>query len=386
MRVLHINCNYVSSALHRTMIHHLDALGVENTVFAPIHSQAEAAQFGATANELVSVCFGKWDRLFFFYKQGKIRRAAEGEAFAGGRRYDCLHAYTLFTDGVCARALARRHGLPYVVAVRNTDVNAFFRYKPYLRGLGVRVMRDAAAVLFLSDAYRARVPERYVPARDRAAIARKALVVPNGIDDFWLDNPWPARDLAAGQARLDSRTLNAVCVGRIDRNKNIPTVQRALALLRDEGWTTRLTVIGRNADAAEFAEIARDPCTTCLDPMDKEHLIHEYRRNDLFLLASRAESFGLVYAEAMSQGLPVLYTRGQGFDGQFPEGQAGWPVDADNPAGIAAAVKRVAADYTALAGRCPALAADRFRWDDICRQYAALYREAVAGARSAANK
>ena len=88
----------------------------------------------------------------------------------------------------------------------------------------------------------------------------------------------------------------------------------------------------------------------------------------------------------MSQGLPVLYTRGQGFDGQFPEGQAGWPVDANDPAGIATAVKRVAADYTALAGRCPALAADRFRWADICRQYAALYREAVAGARSAANK
>ncbi|HGK7332802.1 TPA: glycosyltransferase [Streptococcus suis] len=39
------------------------------------------------------------------------------------------------------------------------------------------------------------------------------------------------------------------------------------------------------------------------------------------------ESFGLVYAEAMSQGMPVIYTRGQGFDGQFEEGVVGFSVD-----------------------------------------------------------
>ena len=44
-------------------------------------------------------------------------------------------------------------------------------------------------------------------------------------------------------------------------------------------------------------------------------------------MPSKTETFGLVYAEAMSQGLPVIYTRGQGFDGQFEEGEVGYSVD-----------------------------------------------------------
>jgi len=44
-------------------------------------------------------------------------------------------------------------------------------------------------------------------------------------------------------------------------------------------------------------------------------------------MPSITETFGLVYAEALSQGLPVLYTRGQGFDRQFEEGEVGYAVD-----------------------------------------------------------
>lgn len=48
-------------------------------------------------------------------------------------------------------------------------------------------------------------------------------------------------------------------------------------------------------------------------------------------MPSFTESFGLVYAEAMSQGLPVIYSKGQGFDGQFAEGVVGYHVDAHDP-------------------------------------------------------
>ena len=44
-------------------------------------------------------------------------------------------------------------------------------------------------------------------------------------------------------------------------------------------------------------------------------------------MTSLGESFGLTYAEAMSQGVPVIYSKGQGFDGQFKEGVVGYHVD-----------------------------------------------------------
>ena len=41
--------------------------------------------------------------------------------------------------------------------------------------------------------------------------------------------------------------------------------------------------------------------------------------SDVFAMVSHHETFGLVYIEALSQGLPVLFTQGQGIDGTFSE-------------------------------------------------------------------
>ena len=55
-------------------------------------------------------------------------------------------------------------------------------------------------------------------------------------------------------------------------------------------------------------------------------------------MLSIMETFGLVYAEAMSQGLPIIYTKGQGFDEQFDEGKVGYHADCFN---IEEIVKRI---------------------------------------------
>ena len=75
-----------------------------------------------------------------------------------------IHAYTLFTDGNVARTLSKKYGVPYVVAIRDTDVNDFFRYRPYLIKLGSQIMKDASAVFFLSESYKRIVLEKYVPS------------------------------------------------------------------------------------------------------------------------------------------------------------------------------------------------------------------------------
>src|SRR5690606_40262221 len=40
---------------------------------------------------------------------------------------------------------------------------------------------------------------------------------------------------------------------------------------------------------------------------------------DMFAMPSSGETFGLVYVEAMLQGLPILFTKGEGIDGFYTE-------------------------------------------------------------------
>ena len=166
MEVLHINCNYLTTALHQTMVNQLTDLGVQSVVFAPTYD-TKMAIIRPNENVIVSQCFDKWDRVLYAYKQKKIIAAVEHAVDVSS--FDVLHAYTLFTDGNVALTMKRRYGVPYVVAIRDTDVNAFLRYRVHLRARGLEIMRNASAVFFLSPAYKQLVFEKYIPERYRAA-------------------------------------------------------------------------------------------------------------------------------------------------------------------------------------------------------------------------
>lgn len=363
MRVLHINCNYIGTTLHQLMIEKLDAMGVENQVFVPTYDK-NLSVIKTNKNVLVCECFRKWDRILFDYKQRKIQKALEKEINC--EKYDVIHAYTLFTDGNCARRLSEKYGVPYVVAVRNTDVNDFFRLMPHLRKRGIKTMINAKAVFFLSEAYRNQVFEKYVPEKYHDEIKKKTYVIPNGIDDFWLRNP-PEKAHELGN------TIKLIYAGRIDKNKNITTTQKAMKILRDNGYKVSLTVVGKIADKKVFEIIKADPHTRYEGTKSKEELLELYREHDIFVMPSFTESFGLVYAEAMSQGLPVIYTRGQGFDGQFPEGEVGYSVSSSNPVEVARNIENVVDKYGVISRKCMDLVL-KFQWERITRNYVDIYR------------
>ena len=369
MRVLHINCNYTGTALHQLMIEKLSDLEIENQVFAATYDK-NSVVIKPNENVCICECFKKWDRFIFDYKQKKIMSALEKQYDVSS--FDLIHAYTLFTDGNSARELSKKYGIPYVVAIRNTDVNVFFRLMPHLRSRGVQIMQDAAAIFFLSEPYRKQVFEKYVPEKCRLEIAQKTYIIPNGIDDFWLQN------IPTVQKSIDKKAIKLVYAGRIDHNKNIPTTQKAMELLREQGIEATLTVVGKIQDKHEFEKISKDKFTTYLPAMPKEKLIDIYRQSDIFVMPSHTETFGLVYAEAMSQGLPVIYTKGQGFDGQFEEGTVGYHVKSSSTLEIADCIKKVVFNYNEISQSCMK-GSKCFKWCTIVKKYMNIYNSVSRG-------
>ena len=167
--------------------------------------------------------------------------------------------------------------------------------------------------------------------------------------------------------------MKLLFAGRIDRNKNVPTIQKAMEILRERGYDLSLTVVGRVADEKEFEVIRADANTQYVPAMPKEELITLYREHNIFVMPSFTESFGLVYVEAMSQGLPVIYSKGQGFDGQFPEGQVGYSVDAHNAADVADGIERVIQNFDRIKENV-ADSAKKFNWTEISAVYDDLYK------------
>jgi len=373
MRVLHINCNYIGTALHRVMFRRLNQNG-GHKVFVPSDGRESWKSFQPEADEAVAECFQRRDRYLFFKKQAQILQALEG--IYDVSQFDCIHAYTLFTDGNCAMTLSEKYGIPYVVAVRNTDLNGFFKRRKLLYFRGLRILKNASAVFFLSQEYQTQLLDRYIPYRMRDSLLKKSYVIPNGIDPFWLENPAPPKS-EEDLSRMEKGDLRLLFVGRINRYKNPTRAALAAEELCRRGYDVTFTAVGKVEEAWMLEEMEKGKSFTYLPPRPKEELLTIYRQNDMLVMPSHDETFGLVYPEAMTQGLPVIYSIGEGFYGQFPEGTVGYAVNPDRTESVVKMILYAAKYCRRIIPRC-AEAARRFNWDDIIKRYEEIYR-AVTG-------
>ena len=367
MRVLHINRNYITTALHQVMINHLDKFEIENLIFVP-HNNAYIMVIFPIKNVIIRECFKDVDRLFFNLKQKKIQASLEKSINVS--EFDCIHAYTLFTDGNCAMNLSKKYNIPYVVAIRSTDVNDFFRKMPFLINRGIEIMKNASAIFFLSKSYKDQVLNKYVPNKYRKEFERKTYIIPNGIDDFWISNiPKETKDMHS--------PIRLIYVGRIDYNKNIELTQSVVDKLNSKGMSCVLYVVGRPYNKRIYNNLLKDPNIICNEWLPKEELIKFYTQSDIFVMPSHKETFGLVYAEAMSQGLPVIYTRGQGFDKQFEDGMVGYSISDTSPKELEEKIIDIVSNYSELSKNCMEMS-KKFEWDKICELYYKIYKKIVS--------
>lgn len=116
----------------------------------------------------------------------------------------------------------------------------------------------------------------------------------------------------ASAARAPGRAARLLTVANWTPAKAISHAALALASLADLDW--RWTVVGDRSHESAYvqrvlADLARaglEDRVELLDPVPSSELGARYRDADLFLLPSLMESYGLVYAEAISHGLPVV--------------------------------------------------------------------------------
>jgi glycosyltransferase involved in cell wall biosynthesis len=373
--ILHIINGYCGNKVYGNLLAILDSFGFKQLAYIPIRSLQDQSRFRnfGLKNTVYSYSYiiqSIFDRIFFFRKIRKISRDIEkNEDFSPGM---LIHAHTLFSDGGVALSLHRKFGMHYLVAVRNTDINFFYKYFFFLRGYGEKILLEAKQVIFLSPAYQENVLKKFIKTENRNKIEKKSIVVPNGIDPFWQEHVF-------WRIHVNDQKIRLIYVGEIRRNKNLHNTLKAVGIMKRQGWDVRLEVIGYGLnDEKGYARRIRKICDSLayIDAIDQVHdcqaLMQYYRNADIFIMPSLAETFGLVYAEAMSQGLPLIYSKGQGIDGYFGDGEAGYAVDPHDPEDIAAKVHRILQHYLKISNFCSGQAG-QFNWDRIGKVYKSLY-------------
>lgn len=369
MRIIHINCNYLNSKLHQNLIISLNQLKIENTVFVPTYDKNKSV-VNVNKDVIVSECFKKWDRVNFFYKQRKIYKDIKEKVDIS--KYNVIHAYTLFTDGNCAYNLNKEYGIPYIVTIRNTDLNTFLKYMIHLRRRGIDILKKASKIVFLSKSYKDRLFNEYVPRESKKELEEKSVIIPNGIDDFWFKNKYEDKNISMTLDKFKNKNIDIVYAGKIDKNKNLGLTIDTIRDLKKKLWDIRFHVAGKIVDDKLFNSIQNE--IIYYGELEKEELLKLYRKSDIFIMPSHTETFGLVYVEAMSQGLPVIYTKGEGFDEQFRDGEVGYSVSDTNRIELENNILKIISNYEDIGSRLYKLIY-AFKWSNISINYYKIYRE-----------
>jgi glycosyltransferase involved in cell wall biosynthesis len=148
-------------------------------------------------------------------------------------------------------------------------------------------------------------------------------------------DPAPAAEPSEGGGRL-------LCVAAVTPRKGQDVLAEALSRCADLAWTC--TCVGALDRAPEFASSVQNGLISFVGTRAGADLDAVYADADLFVLPSRAETYGMVVTEALARGLPVLATEVDGVPealGTAPDGALpGLLVPPGRPDALAAAIRR----------------------------------------------
>lgn len=196
-------------------------------------------------------------------------------------------------------------------------------------------------------------------------------VIPNGIV---FDND------SSGLPQAGPKTVRkALFLSRIHPKKGLINLVRAWASIRPDGWVLQIAGPDEGGHQAEVeAEIGK------LNIADRINFIGEvsgnekhkaYEGADLFVLPTFSENFGLVVAEALSYGIPVITTKGTPWqDLHFHH--CGWWIDIgfDPLVGALRAAMALSDEQRREMGKNGRVYVRRYNWQDIACQTSYVYR------------
>ena len=363
MRILHICNDYCYTKVHSELYSELDKLGVEQVIYTYPLSQTKAGsnQFEGHHVEFIYSDAHKHYHKYFFHK--KIHDIVKDVCLrVDMSKIDCIHATTLFSDGGVAYALHQKFGIPYVVAVRNTDVNEYMSIMPHTWLMGKKVIKAANKLVFISPSIYKRFCKRAFFKCAAKASSSKTVICPNGINEYWLEH-------IDQKTRMNSKEI--LYIGRFDANKNVLRLMDAFLELRKEMSDVHFTIVGergeQETEIIEKANANKDSISYLGPIYDREELRRIMQRSSVFAMTSIYETFGLVYIEALTQGLPILFTKGQGVDGFFKEdiGVAVNPKDVND---IKRGLLELLREYSRYQGYRN-INFEQFRWSGIAKKY-----------------
>ena len=356
----------------------LDSLSgfVELRLIAPLPNQQ---WFGEIGHESVSagypvarpfvLAFPRWFFQRLYPESMALSLKKAGHIFDG---CDCIHAHNVFPDGVAA-VKAFGGSLPVIITVHGSDIN-HFAMKPNLKPGIVDALNRASYIICVSSALESTVK--------KLGVTSDTVVIPNGIDTelFTLGE----KENACNALKLDPGRPRILFAGNFVAVKGIEYCIRSLPQVLAAFPDCELLLIGAKHgtnDKKKYTPIIKqagvEHAVRILECMPRKSLPQWFHASDVVVMPSIKEGFGLVAAEALACGRPVVATQSGGPEDIIEKGQGVLVAPQDSDALGYALIRVLEGEGISGADELAGSAQQRFSYNSVAQRIVDIYEKTL---------
>ena len=297
-------------------------------------------------------------------------------------RYDVVHSH-YWLSAVAGRQISRAWDAPHVAMFHTlAEVKLDTGYSDHEPAARIEAERalvhDVDRVVVATEHELRLLGDLYgVPSRSVA-------VIPPGVDR----DRFRPRDRMTARAELglDAGARILLSAGRIERPKGLDVLIEALGEMTVRDGVQLLIIGGDERSVAEVArlrQIAVDAGVSDLvrfvGSVTHEQIGAYYNAADVVVMPSRYESFGLVAAEAMASGVPVVASRVGGLASTVSDGNTGYLIPWRGPGPFAEKLDLLLENepLRRRLGETAAVAMRVYDWRSVAAQLVSLYTDLV---------
>lgn len=298
------------------------------------------------------------------------------------KKPDIIHAHVAHPDGAAAVAFGKKYNLPVVVTIHGQDFAHTLNRSPRCAQSVKDTLRQARRVILVSDKLR----ENY-GLEQWADDLNKYRVIYNGAEfgeqAQTQESPQGPKVLAD---EFSARRPVLLTVGFLRKPKGHAYVLEALAqskLLQDYP-NLIYRIVGDGAERAnleaQVTSLGLENHVEFLGSLPHPQAMAEMAKCDVFVMPSWDEAFGVVYLEALSQGKPVIGTKGEGIAPLLNKEGVGLTVRPRNAEDLRLALEKLLKNpelAQEMGQKGQKLVYENFTWTHNARKTLEVYQECL---------
>lgn len=247
-----------------------------------------------------------------------------------GKKPDIIHAHSVLWGGWAAAKISKQHNIPLIITEHSS---AFVRglikeyQKPFIR----EAFDQAKKVIVVGPSLEKEL-EKYTERE-------KIILIPNIVNTSLFK---PNDDIQK------SNKFRFFSLAFLTYNKGFDLLLKAFAMAFKGNGEVELVIGGDGEERENLEKLAVDlgieKQVTFLGELSREQAAMEMQKCDAFVLASRFETFGVVFIEALACGKPIIATKCGGPE-MIVEEHNGILVEVDNVIELSVAMKQVLENF-----------------------------------------